>query len=255
MPFPNFKEKHKGQSLFSPTDWFNYLDTIGRLDIQEIPEDVVLVFSKGIRKEILQQHETTKVSSLYDDFYFLPERNVGVIKSFPGPSATAVLMDELGALGVKRFLILGFAGSLQPEIELRDVVVCDKAIRDDGVSHHYVEPAKFAYPSRSLMDTILKRLQVHEIPVHVGGSWTISTPYRETVEEVKHYQKAGMLTVEMEAATLFAIAQYRKLEASAIFIISDLLRERKWKPAFYRGILTPKLLDVFSKLDDAPFTS
>ena len=33
-----------------------------------------------------------------------------------------------------------------------------------------------------------------------GHSWTIDTPYRETIDEVRHYQAEGVLCVEMEAA-------------------------------------------------------
>ncbi|MEM3872122.1 MAG: hypothetical protein QXE05_06140, partial [Nitrososphaeria archaeon] len=58
--------------------------------------------------------------------------------------------------------------------------------------------------------------------------WTIDAPYMETVDEIRHYGKKGVLTVEMESAALFAIVDsYRKngmkVEAGAIFIISDIV--------------------------------
>jgi len=41
------------------------------------------------------------------------------------------------------------------------------------------------------------------------------------------------LTVEMEAAALFVVAGYRKVEMGAIFTVSDSLADFKWSPDFY----------------------
>ena len=37
--------------------------------------------------------------------------------------------------------------ALQPELDTGDVVVCDRAVRDEGVSHHYLPSALWAEPS------------------------------------------------------------------------------------------------------------
>lgn len=37
----------------------------------------------------------------------------------------------------------------------------------------------------------------------------------------------------MEAAALFAVAHYRKIEIGAIFTISDSLAELRWEPKFH----------------------
>ena len=65
-----------------------------------------------------------------------------------------------------------------------------------------------------------------------GMTWTIDAPYRETVAEVKHYQDAGVLTVEMEAAALFAVATIRGVPIASAFSISDLLTSVTWEPRF-----------------------
>ena len=66
----------------------------------------------------------------------------------------------------------------------------------------------------------------------IGSSWTIDALYRETVAEARKYQKEGISTVEMEAAALFAVAQYKGVELGAIFTVSDSLVGRKWSPQF-----------------------
>ena len=68
---------------------------------------------------------------------------------FGAPVAT-IVMENLVALGVERFVSMGTAGGLQPGQAFGDVVVCTAAVRDEGVSHHYVPPARWAHPDAEL---------------------------------------------------------------------------------------------------------
>jgi uridine phosphorylase len=65
-----------------------------------------------------------------------------------------------------------------------------------------------------------------------GATWTIDAPFRETTEELRHYREDGVLTVEMEAAALFAVAQHRRFDAAAAFVLSDTLSDAEWIPDF-----------------------
>lgn len=52
-------------------------------------------------------------------------------------------------------------------------------------------------------------------------------------EEVRFYQAEGVITVEIEAAALFAVAAYREVELAAAFVVSDrLLSGEQWSHAF-----------------------
>ena len=66
-----------------------------------------------------------------------------------------------------------------------------------------------------------------------GTSWSIDTPYRETVSEARRYRHQGVLTVEMEAAALFAVGKHRKAEVASLFSVSDSLTDLPWKPQFH----------------------
>jgi len=56
-----------------------------------------------------------------------------------------------------------------------------------------------------------------------------------------------VLTVEMEAAAVFAVASYRGAEAAAAFAISDSLAELVWNPRFG----TPEVVSGLDRLLDA----
>ena len=52
--------------------------------------------------------------------------------------------------------------------------------------------------------------------------------FRETFDLVGHLRKNEVLAIEMEISAVFAIAIFRQVQASAIVIISDELKDEKW---------------------------
>lgn len=187
-------------------------------------------------KYILKNHKTKKVACFYGDTYLLSETNnqVAVIGNFGiGAPVVATILEELIAFGVKNFISVGTAGSLQKNIAIGDIIVCEKAIRDEGTSHHYLKASKYAVASKEMVSKIKESLQRRGLLYHAGTSWTIDAPYRETVAEARQYQREGVLTVEMEASALFAIARYRKVKSGAVFTVSDSLAELEWNVQFH----------------------
>jgi uridine phosphorylase len=159
---------------------------------------------------------------------------VGVIGGFGiGAPAAAVVLEELVALGVQRFVSVGLAGAICPDATVGELILCTSAVRDEGVSHHYLpsdEPATPDGPLTAALQREIERQLGH--PARSGSSWTIDAPYRETIAEVRHYQSEGVLTVEMEAAALFTVAQVRGIAVASAFCISDLLSTLEWAPQF-----------------------
>lgn len=64
---------------------------------------------------------------------------------------------------------------------------------------------------------------------HIGPSWTTDAIYRETISEVEQYANEGILTVEMEASAVFAVAAHRGVSAGAMFVVSDYLGPADWE--------------------------
>ena len=101
---------------------------------------------------------------------------------------TSVAAEELIAAWVSEFLIIGTAGGLNPNMEIGDFVLCTKALRDEGVSHHYLASSRYVWPNRKLTARI-GRIMKSEGGFRRGPTWTIDAPYIETVEEVKRCSK------------------------------------------------------------------
>ena len=111
--------------------------------------------------------------------------------------------------------------------------MCQSAIRDEGVSHHYLPAARLATAPAAIQAALAAALRQAGVGYRGGTSWTIDAPYRETVAEARRYQAEGVLCVEMEAAALFAVAQVRGLQVAAAFAISDSLADLAWDPQFH----------------------
>ena len=235
MSFPNFEGKHAQDAFFSPQEWVVYFKQSGFLPDFDIPQGVIFCYQKALLKHILAHEEAETFALPIGNLYLLKSTSnkIAISSGFGiGAPAVSTVFEELIALGTSRFISIGSAGGLQEKVEIGDIVLCDKAIRDEGVSHHYLAPDKYAYPSPELTAQLRQTFEAQGTIYTTGPTWTIDAPYRETVAEARHYQAEGVYTVEMEAAALFAVAQVRGVKLASAFTISDSLAELSWKPQF-----------------------
>ncbi len=237
MTFPNFPNKYDEKPLLKAKDFWDYKKKIGSIPEIDPPIGVILCYSSKLLNFIINNHSVKKIEHVFGDFFYVLDEGgsqIGICGGFGiGGPMVGILLEELTAFGIKKYISIGTAGSLQNDLKLGSIIVCDKAIRDEGVSHHYLQPEKYAYPSQSLTNHLVHEIKELNIDYIKGSSWTIDAPYRETIAEVKHYQKEGILTVEMEAASIFAVAKHLNVEAGAIFTISDYLSEEEWELHFH----------------------
>ncbi|HYX48328.1 MAG TPA: nucleoside phosphorylase, partial [Ktedonobacteraceae bacterium] len=133
----------------------------------------------------------------------------GVIGRVVGASFAVLVAEELFASGCELLISITSAGQI---ISLRHppyVVLIEKALRDEGTSYHYLPPSLYSYLNPELRNTIYSTWDKTKVPLYMGASWTTDAPFRETEEMITTYRKIGILTVEMEAAALYALAEVK----------------------------------------------
>ncbi|MBV9416777.1 MAG: hypothetical protein JO363_17475 [Solirubrobacterales bacterium] len=131
-----------------------------------------------------------------------------------GPSA-AIVTHELIDLGARRLLRVGTCGALAPGLELGDLVSATEAIAADGTSRALGAGERVA-ASPDLLDALGGAAQ------HAGPVVTTDVFYdRRGLEP--GWREAGALAVEMEAATVFALAAARGVQAAALLVVSDVV--------------------------------
>jgi uridine phosphorylase len=260
MSYPNRPDKVHGSPLLTGEDMVAYRRKTGRFPKQPAPRSVLLCLEASLPHRNRFRYPTRKVGRFVGDMLLLRKHpgQAGIMVNFGiGAPVIAGMMEELAAWGVKNFVLISWAGGLAPDLETGDVVLCDKALRDDGVSHHYLPDARFVSADQRLQNAFQHKLETHGFFTQVGASWSTAAPYRETREEVLAYRDEGILTVEMEAAALFAVGQALGVQTSAAFVVGDRLDPQTgWSPpaninrvnqSFDR--LYAVILDLFTDLD------
>jgi uridine phosphorylase len=248
--YPNFAGKHAEEAIFTPADLAAYLRRVGAIGTRAAPQGVVLCYQRSLYTYVLRREGLRPVEARGALHGVLPlpstAGSVGLLGQFGiGAPAAAAALEELAATGTSAFVSVGTAGSLQRDLDVGDLVLCAAAIRDEGVSHHYLPPAKLATAPAAMSAALAAALTGAGVRFRAGTSWTIDTPYRETVAEARHYQDEGVLCVEMEAAALFAVAQVRGLQVASAFVISDSLADLVWNPQFHGAEVEAGLITLY----------
>jgi uridine phosphorylase len=259
--YPNFASKHAEEAIFTPADFVAYLRQAGVVGTDQPPAGVVFCYQKSLYSHVLRAEglKPPPRGGALHGILPLPSTGgrVGLLyQPGIGAPAAAAALEELAALGVSSFVSIGTAGSLQRELRPGDLVLCEAAIRDEGVSHHYLPPARLARADPAMTSALRAAMTLRGLGYRAGTSWTIDTPYRETVAEARHYQAEGVLCVEMEAAALFAVAEVRGLRVASAFTISDSLADLVWNPRFHEPEVEAGLVALYgtaiSALTDLP---
>jgi uridine phosphorylase len=245
--YPNFAGKHAGEALFTAADFMAYLRRVGVRGDEPAPAGVILCYQRSLYDHVLRA-EGLDGKTPRGRPVALPSTGgrVGLLGQFGiGAPAAAVELEQLAALGTSAVVSVGTAGSLQRDLAPGDLVLCEAAIRDEGVSHHYLPPGRLAWAPAPMSAALGAAMTEAGLTFRTGTSWTIDAPYRETVAEARHYQAEGVLCVEMETAALFAVAQVRGLSLASAFVISDSLADLVWSPRFHDPAVQAGLVRLF----------
>lgn len=227
MAYPNFRNKHLETSLILP----DHTGAVRREFEGKLPRKCIITYQIEAFDFLLKKFKQAKkleAKTLWGckkhytkDFVFVYIFGVGA------PHAVIVL-EELIALGITEFINIGICGGLQKP----GFFVCEKAIRDEGTSQHYLPHAKYSYPDKQLTEDLEKSFKKLKVKYTKGAGWTIDAVFMETKAEIKKYKKEGVNTVDMETAALFAVAKIRKVKIASALFTSDILSE-DWKD-FYK---------------------
>jgi len=237
MPLPLVGGKFSSEPFFNPSDFIGYVRGLGRLGSRPAPEAVVLSYQRSLFDHVAGAHPTTEAEGYFSrEIRYLDSTGgrVAIAGRFGvGAPAAAVMLEELIAWGVKRFVSIGTAGSLRLDLPPGSLVLCEAALRDEGTSYHYAPEGVPARPDPALTAGLEAALAAQGLAARRATAWTTDAIYRETPLEVERHRASGAHVVEMEAAALFMVAAFRKVPIAACFSVSDTLAELAWRPEFH----------------------
>jgi uridine phosphorylase len=145
-----------------------------------------------------------------------------------GSPFAAALLEEVIAIGGRKFVACGGCGELERDVAIGHLVVVTAAVRDEGLSYHYLPPAREVQANEQARQSLVKILEGRGIPSLAGKTWTTDAPFRETIAKIKRRREEGCLTVEMEAAALMAVSQFRDVPFVQVLNARDDLSGMEW---------------------------
>jgi uridine phosphorylase len=201
----------------------------------DIPEHVVACFFQDVITQLSQRHTTHVIKHLRSEIGTHPIYEVDIAgkrlavfhPGLGGPMAAGML-EEVIALGGKKFIACGGAGVLDGTLAVGHIVVPTEAVRDEGTSYHYLPPGREVAADPAAVEAIETVLKAHNCAYVVGKTWTTDAIYRETATKVQRRRAEGCLTVEMEAASFFAVAQFRNVQFAQLLYSGDDVSSEQW---------------------------
>ena len=201
----------------------------------DAPEHCVFCFFRDVIKQLVENGRARQIAMHGSEIGPHPLYEIDVdgerLAVFhPGVGApfAAALLDEAIARGCSKFVACGGAGVLDSDICVGHIIVPSSAIRDEGTSYHYLPPSREVAASPEGNAAIEQVLRKHKCDYVVGKTWTTDAFYRETPAKVQLRRGEGCLTVEMEAAAFFAVAQFRKVVFAQMLYAGDDVSGADW---------------------------
>lgn len=203
---------------------------------RDVPEHCVISFFGEVIDKVAAEYKAREIVEnrwedgphpLYETNYH--GRRLAFYHPGVGAPLAGSLLEEVIAFGCRKFIACGGCGVLEKELALGELVVVNAAVRDEGFSYHYLPPSREVSANAAAVDAIVRELEKQEAPYRVGKTWTTDAPYRETQEKITRRRAEGCLTVEMEAAGMMAVAEFRQVILGQVLYSGDDLSGEEWE--------------------------
>jgi uridine phosphorylase len=207
---------------------------------RDVPEHCVICFFRDVVEKVAAGRQARiAVDSHWEDgphpIYEIAfnKRRLAFFQPGVGAALSAGLLEEAIAYGCRKFIVCGGCGVLQPDIAVGHLILVTAALRDEGVSYHYLPPAREisaggTAAGETALNALTATLDRHALPYRAGKTWTTDAPYRETPAKIARSRAEGCLAVDMEAAALLAVAQFRGVALAQLLYGGDHLSGSTW---------------------------
>ncbi len=202
---------------------------------KEPPTKCVLCFFFDVLLELTERKVLSSIGCFRSEMGLYPvysvkyhEQDIVVMNPGVGAPLAAGRLEELIIWGIDLVVACGGCGVLDKELTAGHLVIIDSAIRDEGTSYHYLPPGREVNASPRVTKTLEDVVKSHQLPYIMGKSWTTDGLFRETIAKREQRVKEGCIVVEMEAAALFAVAQFRKINIGQIVYGGDMVIPEGW---------------------------
>ena len=150
-------------------------------------------------------------------------KRISVMSSGMGHPSIGIYSHELYTeYDVDVIIRVGTCGSYQPNINLKDVLVCQGACTDSNwMSQYGLNGTVSAIASYDVLEEAVSVLKKHNYPYHVGNIFAADVFYDVDKDLWKRWARLGVMGVEMESYALYANAAYLGKKALTLLTVTD----------------------------------
>jgi uridine phosphorylase len=211
------------------------LEPSSLVEPMDVPEHCVICFFAEVIEAVVKNHDATVLAYSISEIGQHPVYEIEVdgkrLAFFhPGIGAplAASLLEEMIARGSRKFIACGGCGVLDKDIAVGHLLVPESALRDEGMSYHYLPPSREVAMDPHALEVVEAVLKRHGLDYLRTKTWTTDAIYRETVAKSTAYREEGCLAVEMEAAAFFAVAKFRGVDFGQVLYGGDAVLQESW---------------------------
>ena len=150
---------------------------------------------------------------------------VSIINFGVGSPSAGIITHCLSCLeNAKAVLMMGMCGGIDDSLEVGDIILPTASVRDEGTSRHYIPPDVPAMPHTKI-NRICNEVVRARPGVRVTSGLMLTTDYRMWEfdrEFIDYINKHRIIAIDMEIATIFAVAYALNLPAGAVMLVSDM---------------------------------
>ena len=122
----------------------------------------------------------------------------------------------------------GWCGAVTPDLHVGDMVIGGAGYPGEGTSRYYTDN-EVCQPSSRLLAALQSVFAIKDSTIF----WSTDAPYRESRKMLHALnQRHNVAAVDMEYTALCALADFRKIDFAALFLVSDELWQEEWCPGF-----------------------
>lgn len=150
-----------------------------------------------------------------------------------GGPQIADTIESIRELGVENVILVGMVGGFGENTNIKDVVIPNKILSEEGTSIHYVGYKKFAKVESKDIG-LAETLRKNGFNVTYDSTVTTDAVFRQTFYKEEYWRSNKCVGVDMEGSAFVNVATYLGMSCRCVYIVSDKHplyenQEKNWK--------------------------
>jgi len=220
----SFRYEHTEKSLLESDSLVKWKKNNGAYNFDQLPNTAIITLNKSSLSRI-NRFVSKKLRGIQGDNYLLSTKTIFVSGFGNGAPALVGVMEELHALGVEKFVFVGWAGSINKKYKSGELFLVENSYSTTGCAQLYSRKSNFE-PKENDWSLYIKS----KLSLPVTTCWSTDAPFRETNSLVNFFREKGASHVDMECAAIYAFADHYKLNALCFLVTADFLSANEWVP-------------------------